>query len=81
MSATVTVLGIVGKRPGGPVAEQHTTKGRFSFLLAPGNYLPSAYLDQASLRGGHCISGEVTVYTNEDVYDDVRCYIRARLGL
>jgi hypothetical protein len=76
VSATVTVLGVVGKRPGGPVAQQHTTNGRFSFLLAPGKYLPSAYVAQASLRGGHCISGEVTVHANGDVHDEVECYIR-----
>lgn len=77
VSATVTVFRVIGKRLGGQVAQQHTTNGRFSFILAAGKYLPAASVAQSTLHGGHCISGEVTVRANRDADDVVRCYIRA----
>jgi hypothetical protein len=76
--AIITVLSVHGKTFGNAVAQQRTTNGRFSFLLAPGTYFPSASSVQARLHGGHCIAGDVTVRANEEVNDGVRCYVRVQ---
>jgi len=77
VSAIVTVLSVRGKTFGNPVAQQRTRNGRFSFVLVPGRYFPSASVVQMRLRGDHCIAGDAIVRANKDVSDEVRCYTHA----
>src|ERR1700728_878715 len=77
--ATVSVLTVHQNMLGNVVAQQRTRNGRFSFLLAPGEYFPSASLVQTRLHGGNCIAGDVTVHANKKVSDVVRCYVRAQV--
>lgn len=77
--ATVSALTVHQNMLGNAVARQLTKSGRFSFLLAPGEYFPSASLVQTRLHGGNCIAGDVTIHANKNVSDVVRCYIRAQV--
>lgn len=78
VAATVTVLSVHGETLGNAVAQQRAIDGRFSFLLTPGKYFPSASAVQARLYGGHCIAGDVIVHANKDVDDGIKCYIRVQ---
>lgn len=78
IAATVTVLSVRGTTMGGAVARQHTVTGRFSFVLPPGKYFPSAPGVQARLSRGRCISGYAVVRAHENVSDTILCHPRVR---
>jgi hypothetical protein len=78
VTATVTVVSVHGTKFGSAIAKEHALGGRFSFMLAPGKYFPSASDVQAQLNGGRCIAGEVVVHAHENVRDEIHCYRRIR---
>jgi hypothetical protein len=58
VAATVTLLSVHGAALGGPVDKTYATHGRFSFVVAPGTYFPSASTAQARVADRRCIAGE-----------------------
>lgn len=74
----VTILRVRGTTLGKAVAKQYARHGRFSFLLAPGKYFPSATFVHARLNGGHCISGEILIRAYETVNGEITCYSKLR---
>jgi hypothetical protein len=76
VSAAVTILSIRGTKFGKAVSKQYARHGRFSFLLSPGRYFPSADVVGVRLNGGHCIAGEVLIRAHENVNVDISCYTK-----
>lgn len=77
-AGTVIVLSVHGTTMGGAVATQHTTTGRFSFVLPPGKYFPTAPGVRARLSHGRCIAGYSVVRARDNVIDGVMCFPRLR---
>lgn len=75
LATVVTIVSVRGTALGSAVARQYARRGQFTFLLVPGKYFPAV---RGSLIGARCISGEVSVRANENVRDDVTCYLRVR---
>lgn len=76
VAATVTLLSVHGAALGSPVDKTYAAHGRFSFVVAPGTYFPSASTAQARVASHRCIAGEAPVRAGEDVTDSVICLPR-----
>lgn len=76
VDATVIILSIRGTKFGKAISKQYARHGRFSFLLSPGRYFPSADVVGVRLNGRHCIAGEVLIRAHENVNVDVSCYTK-----
>jgi hypothetical protein len=68
VAETVTLHMVQGVTTGSPVARQYAKHGHFTFVVAPGKYVPSA-----RMAGRRCIAGETVVRAHVDVSDDIRC--------
>lgn len=77
-AGTIIILSVHGTAMGGAVAKQHTATGRFSFVLPPGKYFPSAPDVRARLSRGQCISGYAVVHAHDNVRDSILCSPRIR---
>jgi hypothetical protein len=77
-AGTVVILSVHGTEMGGSVAKQHTSTGRFSFVLPPGKYFPSASDVQPRLSRGRCIAGYAVVRARDNIIDGVLCFPRVR---
>jgi hypothetical protein len=74
LATTVTVLGVHGTTPGAAVAKQYARDGRFSFVLAPGRYVPSVP-GVPQVHGSGCVSSGAVVRAHEAAVANVHCSI------
>jgi hypothetical protein len=58
------------------VALQYARDGHFSFLVAPGQYVPTAKVVGAQAGRVQCLTSRVVVRPDEYVRVDVRCHPR-----
>jgi hypothetical protein len=58
------------------VARQSARNGHFRFLVAPGNYIPTAEIVGARAVRVRCLTSRVVVRAGEYVRADVRCHPR-----
>lgn len=77
VAATVTLLRVNGTTLGSAVGKQYAADGRFSFIVAPGKYFPSASLGGRSSVHG-CIAGQTVVGAHQAVTAYVSCTVPVR---